>query len=409
MSFPNEVFNIHELLEQFLLQSDYDAVMNLCRTNKQAGQICHTGTFWMGKAQHDFHISPQNFRNIGLSPYQRYLELYTQNGGVGIGSEQFITWGEFVRRAIRQGKRDLVQYAINHGFKNWDLILEEYAAKGDIQMINYFLTIHNNPTVVAEGLLRGHQIEIFNNFLKTAPYLVDHLDPNELAISAIKSGDLNLLKSIMQSWTPILVKHGHSWDWDEMINEALSSGNKEIYYFIQTQLPNDWIVYPNTLATEALLSGDKELYEYIRAQSPPNFNWNWDRLASGALSSGNKNLYSYVQAQAPVNWDWNWNILTYGALNSGNKDLFDYIRTQAPINYTFNWLSLVINALRSHDLKLVNYVRSLAPPNYQWNWSLLLKEAEEKDDTELYDDIQDLISKMEVPFRFKKYNVALPY
>lgn len=126
----------------------------------------------MRKAQHDFGSAfpgPEEFRNTTLSPYQRYLQYYIQNRGVEVGLENYINWKEFVKRAIRQNRNDLVQYAINHGFQNWDPVLREYAAKGNREMVNFFLKLNDRPQKVAEGALKGHQIELFNDLVKILP------------------------------------------------------------------------------------------------------------------------------------------------------------------------------------------------------------------------------------------------
>src|SRR5689334_10816439 len=121
------VLNDSFLLRTLLFQADYDTILNYCRSHLQAQEICRDKVFWIQKAQKEFNISPNNFRNTTLSPAQRYLELLTQNDGIAYGSEQFISLDKFVKRAIRQNRNDLVEYAINLEFNNWQIPLKEYA------------------------------------------------------------------------------------------------------------------------------------------------------------------------------------------------------------------------------------------------------------------------------------------
>jgi len=87
---------------------------------------------------------PRNiFINTNLTPALRYLQLLTRKGGVAFGSEKFIFWNEFMRRAIRQNRPDLIQYAINLGFNNWNVPLEEYAIQGNKELVDYFLQLSN--------------------------------------------------------------------------------------------------------------------------------------------------------------------------------------------------------------------------------------------------------------------------
>ena len=75
---------------------------------------------------------------INLPPNIRYLELLTENGGVAMGSDDFISLDRFVRRAILRNKDYLIQYALSEGFDHWDEALIGYARKGNKEMVDFY-------------------------------------------------------------------------------------------------------------------------------------------------------------------------------------------------------------------------------------------------------------------------------
>jgi hypothetical protein len=144
MNLRSDIFSLTDplIIRNILLGADYDSIISYCSTTHiQGKQICEENAFWEQKALHDFNISFDFFRNTTLTPAQRYLELLTERGGVSKGSEKYINWNNFMKRAIQQDKRNLVQYAIDTGFNNWSIPLREYAAKGNREMVNFFLPI----------------------------------------------------------------------------------------------------------------------------------------------------------------------------------------------------------------------------------------------------------------------------
>jgi hypothetical protein len=50
---------------------------------------------------------------------------------VAVGSEDFITLDEFVKRAIQQDKDHLIQLAGDLGFDNWRIPLFNYSIRGN--------------------------------------------------------------------------------------------------------------------------------------------------------------------------------------------------------------------------------------------------------------------------------------
>ena len=132
-------FASSEVIFNILRQADYDTVINYCLTHKEAINICNDLYFWEQKALRDFNIPKEIFDQTDLSPSARYLQYYTKYGGVGKGSENFISLDEFMRRAFKYDRPDLIQYALNTGYDNWLLLLDFYAMKGNREMVDLYL------------------------------------------------------------------------------------------------------------------------------------------------------------------------------------------------------------------------------------------------------------------------------
>jgi hypothetical protein len=116
---------------------------------------------------------PRNVFNkqiyASLSPAQLYLKFLTQKGGINAGSEIFITLDEFMRRAIRANRKDLIEYATKLGFNHWNIPLEEYARQGNKELVDYYLKIHPIYYTAAIGALKGDHRELFDYINSITP------------------------------------------------------------------------------------------------------------------------------------------------------------------------------------------------------------------------------------------------
>ena len=87
------------IMFDIFLRCDYEDINNYLRTHKNPS-IPYKEIFWIRKSFIDFKISDSEFLDTNLSHRLRYLELLTNNGGVGIGSERFLSIRECAKRAI---------------------------------------------------------------------------------------------------------------------------------------------------------------------------------------------------------------------------------------------------------------------------------------------------------------------
>lgn len=176
--------------------------------------------------------------------------------------EIFVTQDEFVQNAIRQNRPDLVQYAINRGFNNWNIVLKEAAAKGNLEMVDFYLRLSSDYQAALDGALRGHQITLFNKILTITP-----------------------------TW--------YGFNWNNLLENAIQSGDKFLYDYIQSLVPSDYILDWTILIKSALESGNKEIFNSILYSLPNDYPFNWNNLVAYASKSGNKNLLDYVRSLVP--------------------------------------------------------------------------------------------------------------
>lgn len=355
------VLNDPFLVRLILLYADYDTIINYGRTCLQGEGICRDKVFWMNKAQKNFYINLNNFKDTDLSPALRYLELLTQNGGVAMGSEDFVHLNKFVKRAIRQDRNDLVQYAINLGFDDWDITTYEYAMKGDKEAVNYYLKLSKDYNLAAQGALEGNHKELFN-YIYSSQLNYDW-DFNGLIASAIDSKNLQLFYYV-KSLGPM----NYDWDFDELASAAVESGSQELFDYILSLASSghDWNFSDLTsIAIMAQSLSFDKFFNHICSLAP-NYRWNYNTLAIAAVRSGNQILFNYIQSLTPLEHKWNYYALALHTIKSGNVKLFDYIQSLIPPEYLLTFDSFAERALGYGDKEFFGHILSLVP-DYRWN------------------------------------------
>ena len=362
------VLNTPELLWYMLLKAEYEDVIEYCRSYVQAEQICRQNAFWIQKAQKDFGIPSNEFINTTLSSSQRYLQLLTEEGGIAIGSEKYLGLVDFAARAIQQNRDDLYQYALDLGFNHWRTALKEYAAKGNKQLVDYYLTLTPNYQIAAQGALKGGHLELFNYIISLAPidYQWDYM---WLAFNALTGGYVDLFDYV-RSLAPL----NYNWSWNFLAGAV--AGNKELFNYVISLVPNypwDW----QHLISRTLYNENKEMFDYIKSLVP-NYQWNWNLLAGAAP---NLAFFNYIISLAPLNYGWNYNQLLETAIDysvskwNKSKKMLDYIRSLAPEGYQWNWNLLVTHAIKTMEKDIISYVILLVPQDYQLDWNNLIAEA----------------------------------
>lgn len=385
------VINTPELLWNLLLRADFDTVLEYCRSYDLASQICSQNVFWQQKAELMLNISRDVFYDTKLNAAQRYLQLLTQKGGIAKGSERYITLNAFVRKAIQQNRDHLVQYALELGFNNWKIPLFEYAAKGNIKLVNYYLKLDPDYQRAREGAAKGGDIRMFNYISLIAPNKYPW-DWNLLALNALLGGHKNLfddirsLSSFDYNIRSLSFNDNFDFDWDWNSLARAASKNRELFNYVISLAPPDYSWDWNFIARYILSKGNKEMFDYIFSLVPPDYEWSWDYLAGFASTP---ELYNYIISLAPLDYPWDYDELLSNAAWNSNKEVFDYILSLAPLDYEWNWNYIAKHAILSKKKEMVNYVFSLVP-DYEWDWNYLEKQAIISEKKEMMDYIFSL-------------------
>lgn len=326
--YVSEVLNNHLLLYRILFWVDYDTVLHYCRTNTAFAYVCDDPVFWQQRAQEFLGIPKEIFHDPTMKPAERYLQLLTERGGIATGSEQYIDLDQFMRRAIRHDRDDLILYAINTlKFRNWDIPLYEYARKGNVGLVEFFLAMSPKHQQAAEGALNGGHTQVFDYIHALAPHQ-HQWDWNRLACAAISTGDQAIFDHVCHCAQiyGISLNH-HHWDW-------------------------------NSLAQTALMIGNAELLEYILSLAPPHTQWHWTQLAAASLVSDDIKLFNTVLLSAPSDYVWDWNALAEAALTR-NIQFFEYVYSLAPPDYRWNWTHILNRVILSGNRPAIIYLSKL--------------------------------------------------
>lgn len=108
-----------EIAERMMLLADHESMFQLVQLSPVFYNVFKSDDFWK--------------RRLGLwfsdySPVQddkvtEFVEQITRKGGVELGSEEFITEEEFLRRALQAGRRDIIKMFA--GRSNKDFLRKE--------------------------------------------------------------------------------------------------------------------------------------------------------------------------------------------------------------------------------------------------------------------------------------------
>lgn len=377
------VFQIPELVRNFLLQSDYDTVINYCQTHVQAQIFCKDLSFWEEKTLHDFGITEEFFRDTNLSPVERYLQLLFLNGGVAIGVEKYEQpnsvdngYGSTLRRAIKAYRDDIIQYLISKGYKIPDVKASYQDTSGN--WIQGYSNWYNQ--LLYEYARRGDR-NLMNQISKLA-------DQNKMydtaAAGALAGGHLDLFKVLRT------LAGNREWNWNYLLQSAVLSGNQQVFDYILSLVPPGTLIDRQYILRSALAIGNIKLFDYILSVVPANDRLEWQHLLDAAAEYNNLEFFDHILSLTQAN-----NIVpnyqesAYYAVNDGLIEMFNHIRSLAPGN-NWDWNDLLMGAIKSERQQIVNYVLSLVPPNYVLNWQQLVKEALDTGLKDVFDYILSL-------------------
>jgi hypothetical protein len=350
LTVENIVHIPENILEEVLLYNNYDSTMNFCQANIEVGKICDDPIFWQRKAQRDFGITSNKFRDTNLSADQRYLQLLTKMGGVAIGSEKYINWQEFAFRAAKEKNRHLILYTLKNGKLTPDNALWTVAVGGWKDLVDIYLSLKPNYLEAAGGAAYGGNIELFDYIRSLVSPFVEW-QWNNSAQNALSGGHQYMIDHIYN----LAGCEDYPWNWTALLASAARSGNIDLFNHVFSLFPGyvlDWSI----IAEYAASSGNKDLFDYVLSlgyQDDPEYEWDWLHIASAAVSKGHGDLFDYIISKDD---DWDWNYLAMIAVRNNNGDLLHHIILLAP-NYEWNWNVLTPLANDREYQEIVDYIK----------------------------------------------------
>lgn len=156
---------------KLLLDLPYRETMTLCNTSSYNMEVCSQESFWIEKANKQFGITADEFRQPGgvpteLDPSQRYLEILSEND-VDIGSERFLSLDVCLARAVKKDDRNLIEYFIAKGAKNWDDGAAISARQGNTELAKYFLDLGaTNLNRTLKGAIMADDLDLVMTILE---------------------------------------------------------------------------------------------------------------------------------------------------------------------------------------------------------------------------------------------------
>jgi hypothetical protein len=308
--------------QTFLLQSDYDDIINYCRTSKENEKICRQRSFWINKTIQDFGISAPEFNNTTLTPSIRYLQLYTRYGGVSQGSEQFISELEIIYRAVDQRKYYLIGET-----PYWLNLLKAIVKKGDIAMLDryFYLSEHKDKVKVLKSLLE----------------------------SAVGSGDMNVVYHILG-----MFPENTMIDWEDYVDSSINSGNIDMVQYVANMAHMD--VTEKEYIDVAIQSGNVDMLEELSKRMELQITEN-DLYNS--IISNNISMYQYIidRLKQPHTKE-----SLLAAIKHNKMNIVNYIIPKIKLTND-DWQELLHQAITYEQEPMAFYIVDAAPKGTVWN------------------------------------------
>jgi hypothetical protein len=349
-----------EIIWNILQRVDYNTILVYCQTCKLAKEILETKAFWIQKLYHDIGYRSNIFIDLSLVPDQRYLQIFTENFGLARGSERFMTPKYMMRRAIQQGRIDIINYLLKLEFDDINLILEEYAILNDTNSINYYLSFCPNYDIVAYGALIGGHKDLFDSILSLE---IEH-DWNLLISGVLRSNNTELFSYVL------LKSPNDTINWQQLLESVVILGYRRVFDYIRELFAEGDFDYVR-LGYMAAASNDSDFFDYVRSLTIFTKEM-WIQWMYGTIESGNIEMFDYVQNLGNSDWTYNWNELLFRSLRKDHRNLFNHIALMLPENHIIDWDGLICNAINSHNPYLIKYLLSIEPNNLIIDWSKLI-------------------------------------
>lgn len=283
---------------KLLLNAHYDDIGKVCLVSKYAIQTCNDPDFWIDKSVHQLQKGRDYFINIipNINAVrEKYLELYTLDGGVARGSERYIDVIEFINRAINSKRDYLVQYAINRNFINWGYAIYLYFFVNEddlaIDLIKKAPNI-NSWKLVAVALSMNDP----DFFVTISTYLKDNYNYtpnyNTLLDHAIRYNNFKIIPNLLDN----------TLTWDDVIEKTISI-NPDLLNAILDEASEDetYDLNLNQVAFLAITLHKKNAFDDAVEYGGSDYEWDWEYLLMSAIDTNDVAMLKHIISVIPEN------------------------------------------------------------------------------------------------------------
>ena len=133
-----------------LLKFEDKKLITYCLTNRN-NKTCKDENFWKQRFSDKYGSSALQYKSPKKTWKTFYLQTVYYFSQVPLSASVAFhkPIDKILAYAVKDGQKDLINFFISRGAKNWDLALEGAALRGDIELINYFIAKGANEWGIA--------------------------------------------------------------------------------------------------------------------------------------------------------------------------------------------------------------------------------------------------------------------
>lgn len=372
----------------YLLRHDYDFIIKYCNIYDKIHNICVDQSFWVKKAYIEFNIDYNLYKSTNLNFIERYLEIASENGKIGIGSERYLHLNEIMKIAVHENKQYIIDHIFKLGFNKISDLIREYAYVGNIENFKYY---YNNDYykyfyLYIMKAINGKQIEMFDYILSVTPFTINN-DLNYSLREAAYIGDKSFFNYIFTA----LYNRIDNIKWTVIARPAIIRNNLDLFEYIRSLAPSDDRFNWQILLSTAALSGSIDTFNYIMSNMSEIDVSKWNDILYNSVQSGDINLVNYILS-LNKNWEINWTYLFYNSILSNNLNFIKFILTLAPSNISVfrDYQNYIDISAELGNLDIFKYILSILPVNYNIDWEFILEKLERAGKFQIFEHIRSI-------------------
>jgi hypothetical protein len=296
-----------------LLNAHYDDMVNggklgkACLLNKSSLQLCNDPQFWIDKSVYQVQKGLNNFQNQNITYVrEKYLELYTLDGGVAKGSERYIDAVTFITRAVHGNRDYLVDYAIDKKFIPWSYAIYLYFAEDEDNLAIHLME-RAPKTNMLKDILMYLSMRDPDVFMKIDTYLKDNYkyypNYNSLLRYAINHDNFKIIPLLRDISNEDI--NGYKLTWDTIIETTiLANGNLLNAVLDEASEDETYELNLNQMAYLASEVHKESVFDDVLEYGGRNYPWDWEYLLLSAIENNDvemlKHIISFIPKNTPI-------------------------------------------------------------------------------------------------------------